>query len=155
MTRKEKAKRDNETRPDAKTYLRQYIYASLAINGGIDELTSLRALAEKVTSSISGQPKGSGRSREEIICKMVDLEKELDEKIDRMVELRIKIEKEISLVADQRYRSILQMRYINGWTLEKIAVETGYSWRQVNRIHGQALERFRKDVIECHIDPVI
>ena len=146
--RKKKPEKEANSTEDVKTYLQQYISANIAINGGLDELIRLRALAERVTASMNGQPKGSQGSREEVLCKMVDLEGEIDQRIQKMVALRKKIEQEISQLQDQRYRSLLQLRYFNGWTLEKISGEMGYSSRQAVRIYNQALKQFQKEILE-------
>lgn len=50
-----------------------------------------------------------------------------------------------------KYRRLLQYRYLNFYTFEKIAVLMDYSWRHVHRVHNEAL-KLMEDVIECHID---
>ena len=48
---------------------------------------------------------------------------------------------------------ILYKRYFNNESFENIAVECGYSWRHIHRLHSEALKNFDKlynDVIECH-----
>ena len=39
---------------------------------------------------------------------------------------------------------ILFSRYIEKKTFEKIATEMEYSWRQIVRLHGKALQQFEK-----------
>lgn len=51
---------------------------------------------------------------------------------------------------NNKYRRLLQYRYLNFCTFEEIAVMMHYSWRHVHRIHAEAL-RAMDDVIECHI----
>ena len=46
------------------------------------------------------------------------------------------------------YESLLLNRYINGKTWEMIADELHYSTKQVQRFHGNALEKL-KDVLKC------
>lgn len=52
---------------------------------------------------------------------------------------------------NNKYRRLLQYRYLNFYTFEQIAVMMNYTWRHVHRIHAEALEAI-KDVIVCHID---
>ena len=51
-------------------------------------------------------------------------------------------------------RTILILRYLNFQTWEMIACKMNYSYKQVCRLHGKALNLI-KDVIECPIAPVI
>ena len=45
----------------------------------------------------------------------------------------------IAEVPDTTLRTLLTKRYLNFEKWEKIAVDLNYSWRQVMRLHGQAL----------------
>ena len=55
---------------------------------------------------------------------------------------------------DATLRTILILRYLNFQTWEMIACRIHYSYKQVCRLHGKALNLI-KDVIECPIAPVI
>ncbi|MFC2314317.1 MAG: sigma factor-like helix-turn-helix DNA-binding protein [Selenomonas massiliensis] len=63
---------------------------------------------------------------------------------DKLVALRNEAGTLIEQIADGRYREVLKRRYLHGQTLERIAVDLGYSYRQIKRIHGGALCRFKK-----------
>lgn len=54
-------------------------------------------------------------------------------------------------VESNKYRRLLQYRYLNFYTFEEIAVMMHYSWRHIHRLHSEAL-RAMEHVIECHID---
>lgn len=54
-------------------------------------------------------------------------------------------------VNNNKYRRLLQYRYLNFYTFEEIAVMMHYSWRHVHRIHSEALHAMQH-VIECHTD---
>lgn len=41
-------------------------------------------------------------------------------------------------------RRLLRLRYIDGLTWERVAVEMDYSWTQVHRLHGEALAELRE-----------
>lgn len=56
--------------------------------------------------------------------------------------LRSKIEGEIGSIEDNVSREILFSKYILGMSLESIAESLSYSKRQVERLHGKALEKF-------------
>ena len=38
---------------------------------------------------------------------------------------------------------VLRLRYIRGLKWEEVAVEMGYSWKQIHRIHSSALTNFK------------
>ena len=76
-------------------------------------------------------------------------------KWDELIAMREEAKERIGEIADGRYREVLHRRYLQGESWEYIAVGMGYSFRQVLRIHGEALAAFPKDVIECHMRPVI
>ena len=68
-------------------------------------------------------------------------------KWDELIALRKEAEERIDKLKDGRYRVVLKRRYLCGQTLERIAVDLGYSYRQVKRIHGGALCQIQKDVL--------
>jgi DNA-directed RNA polymerase specialized sigma subunit len=91
---------------------------------------------------LTAEPRGGGTiygKTEEILAKIVDLENEIDADIDQLISIRDNIKAVIEAVEDDRERLLLQYRYLDGWTFEKIAVEMNYSWRQIHRLHSQAL----------------
>lgn len=63
----------------------------------------------------------------------------------KLVELRagqLEVEKAIEpLPTDERM--LMRYRYLEGLTWEEVAVEMGYTWRHVHRIHARALERVK------------
>ena len=68
-------------------------------------------------------------------------------KRDELIALRKEAEERIDKLKDGRYRAVLKRRYLCGQTLERIAVDLGYSYRQVKRIHGGAMCQIQKDVL--------
>jgi RNA polymerase sigma factor (sigma-70 family) len=54
----------------------------------------------------------------------------------------LEIEGAIDLL-QPRERTLLRLYYIDGLTWEQVAYEMDYSWRQVHRIHGDALMKLK------------
>ena len=52
---------------------------------------------------------------------------------------REKIERSIRTVPDENESEVLRLRYLKDKQWEEIALEMGYSWQHVHRIHGKAL----------------
>ena len=127
-------------------YLKRYINLDREIERKLEEVARLRAKLTKITQVHSTEPRGGGSiygKTEEILAKIVDLEKEIDADVDRLVAIRDGIKTMIEAVEDDRERLLLQYRYLDGWTFEKIAVEMHYSWRQIHRLHSRALSNLK------------
>ena len=63
--------------------------------------------------------------------------KQLQRKLDELMDERQKLEEYIESVNDDIARMILRLRYINGLGWNQIGNELGYSERQVRRKHEQ------------------
>ena len=131
----------------AKEYLRQLSRKDARINALIERQRRCRELAERRTAVYRDTPGGGRRcssSVEEYVVKIIDLEREIDRRIDEYVDLTREIETAIDRIDDDRYRDILRFRYINGWSWERIAREMHYDRRQITRLHGLALLEIEK-----------
>lgn len=126
-------------------YLKQYKNLDNYINQLIEDADRLRTRAEKITPTLTGLPQGGDgeNQRELAICKLVDLNNEINEKVDEYVDLGREIRKVIDTVQDIRLRTILQLKYIDGLSWEKIAVELDCSWRNLHRLHPKALREIK------------
>jgi len=132
---------------DAKTYLRQLPDLDKEINAMLERRERYEALAMRRTGGYTGGMPGAQHrdsSVERYACKLVDLTREIDRKIDAYVDLTREAEALIECVSDDKYRDILTHRYMLGWDWQKIANLIGYERRQVTRLHGYALREFQK-----------
>ena len=48
---------------------------------------------------------------------------------------------------EPRERWLVRLHYIDGLTWEQVAVEMDYSWRQVHRIHSDALDKLKEEEV--------
>ena len=110
----------------------------------MEQKESIRALAERTTvdftkEKVSG---GSGTTSpmEDATVKLIDLGHEINEYIDRLVDLKREILDTISQVGDVSDQLPLEMRYINGKGWYDISKYMGYDKRWVMRLHGIALK---------------
>jgi len=127
-------------------YLKRYITLDREIDRKLKEVGRLRSKLTRITQVLTAEPRGGGSiygKTEEILAKIVDLEKEIDADVDRLIAVRDNIKSVIEVVEDDRERLLLQYRYLDGWTFEKIAVEMNYSWRQIHRLHSKALTNLK------------
>lgn len=91
------------------------------------------------------------------VVKIVDLEREIDKRIDGLVDQKADALRRIDKVFGLDRRNVLIARYVNGLTWEAIAANLNYSVRHVLRLHSAALCDFAKknpdvlkDVTLCH-----
>ncbi len=129
-----------------KEYLEQYRKLDGKINAKLQHLEELKAKALYISPSTenAGSWNSLPRSRvEEITDNIMQLQKEINDKIDRLVNLEREIRRAIDKLADDKMREVLEYHYINGMTLEQTAVKMNYSYRQICRIHGEALAEIK------------
>ena len=106
-----------------------------------EEIAYWESKAQKATASWSAVP-SVGKSSDKVqtgAIKIAELRESLIDKINHLVAVRIEIERAIGTVQDDTQRRLLRRKYINGLTLEQIAVEMHYSYVHTCRIHGYAL----------------
>nr|DAP59473.1 MAG TPA: Protein of unknown function (DUF1492) [Caudoviricetes sp.] len=131
-----------------KEYLSRYRWQNDRINAKLEQAAELRRKVRTVASHSSGDTTGAGSSAiydrvGEITARIVDMEHEIDDDIDRCIDIQREVLSVISSVPDERLRHLLELKYINCLTLEEIAVRMDYSYKQICRLHGQALLQVR------------
>jgi len=127
----------------AKDYLSQAYRIDQRINSKIEQVSSLHDLATKATSTLSDIPPSGARNfhrMEDIICKIIDLESDINTDIDDLVDLKREIVELIKSVSNPEYQTILELRYLCFKTWEQIAVNMCYSIHHLYKMHNAALE---------------
>lgn len=128
----------------AKEYLTQYRTLNDSINAKLGQVAELRRKAQTAgggSSDGAHSPLPYDRIGE-ITAKICDREAEINCEIDALVELQREISAKIARVDDSRLRLLLELRYLNCMTFERVAVAMNYSYMQVCRLHGRALAAF-------------
>ena len=88
------------------------------------------------------RPDSPNRQRmADTICKIVDLEREVNEDIDRLVDLKAEARRVINAVSDPDQQLILELRYLCYKPWNEIMTELGYSEPTIYRLHGEALKK--------------
>ena len=151
----------NMTNREKKEWLGQYRLAGKEIDRLEEERDIWRSRAEKMTPSFCLVPGGGGTNRIETAAeRLEDIQSKLDAAIAVHADLRDAIAAAIGAVEDVRLRYLLERRYIDGMTWEQVAVDMSYGYRQVCRLHGDALDAVKipsspKDVLECHTESML
>ena len=86
------------------------------------------------------------------VVKIVDLEREINEDIDMLIEVKKGIMAMIKKVENPEYQTLLELRYLCFKRWEQIALDMDYSIQHTFRIHNKALEKikFFKDESKCY-----
>lgn len=130
-----------------KEFLNQAYRLDQRIQSKIEQLDSLNALATKASSTLSHMPKNPNKATstmENTICKIIDLQHEINEDIDRLVDLKTEIVAAIKSVENREYQTLLEKRYLCFETWEQIAVDMHYSLRWIHILHGKALNNLAR-----------
>ena len=126
-----------------KEYLSQYGAIERNIRMMEEEKERCRRRALRITPSY--QPVIGKTGVSDPVARAVEQTEKWEGKIvagiDRLYDLRQEIEEVIGAVPDPIQRELLRRRYISLQSLEKIAVEMNYSYRQILRLHGWGLQQ--------------
>lgn len=127
-----------------KKEFREIIYLDHLINSKLRLLESLKSNRLQVKGmqikSDVVQVSKQGNKQEDLIIKMIDLEKEISKDIDKLIDEK-KRAKAVIDELDGPYRLVMTMRYLECMKWEEIAYRIGYSIQAIYKIHGQALKR--------------
>ena len=125
-----------------KEYFSQTLTLNKRIKSKLDHLAVIRELVSKATSTMSDMPPCESRDvhqMEEAICRMVDLEKEVDADVERLVNLRLEQVRIISEIEKPLYQLILEQRYLCCHSWDYISEELEYDQRYLLRLNNEAL----------------
>ena len=90
------------------------------------------------------QTSGKGDIQIENLAKLEDLLDVYNEKLARVIDLITEFEAAINKLSF-REQQILRLYYIDRLTWEEVCVSMNYSWRQIHRIHAQALAQLKDE----------
>lgn len=126
----------------AKEYLSQAYRIDQRISSKIKQVQSLRDLAEKASATLSNVPPSGTRNihrMEDVICKMIDLESEINAELMRLIDTKHEIVTVINCVENHELQTLLELRYLCFNTWEEISVALHLDIRWVHRLHNKAL----------------
>ena len=127
----------------ARDYLSQAYRLDQRINSKLEQVESLNDLATKVSSTLTGMPKNPNRATStmaDTVTKIIALQAEINNDIDRLVDLKREMVAVIKAVANTERQTLLELRYLCFKTWEQIAVEMDYTVRNVHLLHKEALK---------------
>lgn len=132
---------------NVKEYLGQAHRLDQRINSKLEQIALLRDLATKVTVTYSDMPRNpnKGGSRvEDTVIKIMGLEEEINQDIDRLVDLKADITHLIKKLDNHDHQILLEQRYLCFKSWEQISVDMDYSIQHIFRLHDKALRELSK-----------
>lgn len=128
---------------EKKKYLRRYLDAKRRANLLQEQIASLRENKISPSGTLDGMPHGSGTSDlSGYAARLDELLRELEAEKDMQMITYHEIWNQVKKIPNATEQEVLTRRYLFGQSWEKIAVELHYSYRQIIRIHGAALQHF-------------
>lgn len=127
---------------NTKEYLSQAFRLNERINSKLEQIQSLNDLATNCSAVISDMPRNPNRSGSpmaDAIIKIISLQDEINDDIDKMVDLKRELVSVVKEVKDVECQILLELRYLCFHSWEDIAVEMGYTVRNIHYLHKQAL----------------
>ena len=114
----------------AKEFLQQYYQINCEIDALLEDVSNLRRMTDKTIQTLTCEKMQvpSESVIESILTKIMNMEKEADEKIDKLKQIKDEIVKVITQIPDTTCQNVLFRRYICGHTWEKIAVDMHYNY---------------------------
>lgn len=128
-------------------YLKQIERLDRMIQNKLTEIYQLKQMATSITSEpkeVNVQASTDKDRLGKTVSKLVDLERQTDKLVDEYINKRALIISQIDKVENTNMYHILSEKYVARKDLGTIACEMGYSFRQVRRIHGNALVEFER-----------
>ena len=124
--------------------LKSYKFNQEWIKDRLEYIEEYKTNLTKITTMLSDMPKGSRKVQDNIAEKLAILMDNINDILDKVLkqnENQKKILDQLEKV-EEPYRLILEKVYIQDKTLVTVASEMNYSYRDLCRKHGIALNKF-------------
>jgi len=125
--------------------LKEYKYLKIRIDTKLEDYERDFARATKMTSVIDGMPKAQNKPNY-VVEDFLDASMEIVNLFKEDLKKQADIEKQLKAMNDERYHTALYLRYIVYATeknpLEHVASTMNYSYNEMCKINGEALNKF-------------
>ena len=109
----------------------------------IQFLNDMATRASAIMSDMPGSPNRNIHKMEDTICKIIDLQTEIEADMNSLIRRKRQIVDCINQVDDMEARMVLEERYLRKTKWEDIALYANRSRRQIFRIHDEALKKIK------------
>ena len=94
-------------------------------------------------ANLSGMPRGGNYDWTDAVAKLVEMDNAIGAEIMELCRIKREVNAAIDAVEDVKLRRVLELRYRNYLSWDRIAEDMGYERRHITRLHGMALLRVR------------
>jgi hypothetical protein len=120
-------------------YLKRYSVCYKEIERLYEEKERLTSIRDKITQTLSDMPKGSNGDKSNVADSIIELDYQIEYEVAKWIRTGDRIKNIMESVQDDNLKLLLRYRYINNMKFEEIAVKMGYCWKQIHRLHNNAL----------------
>lgn len=127
----------------AKDYLQKVSKLDKMINNKMVEIAQWKAIAQGTTGHSDGervQASGSQQKMADAVCRYVEIEKQLDKCIDKLIDTKQDVIRTIEQLPENEY-DLLHKIYIQGKSMDDVADAYGKTYSWATTVHGRALKR--------------
>ncbi len=127
-----------------KDELKNIPYLDGLINSKIRQLDQLKRYRGRLPTYRGQEPvqSGIGDSTAGIALKIVQLDEEIAQDIERLVDLKAEARVLFrQLDDDLKYKSVMELRYLECMTWREVAQSLHFSYKHVFKLHSEALRR--------------
>lgn len=122
------------------------------------DIAQLKDLALSITPSYEGERVQASSDLQKMgsaVNKWVDKEREMNEQIDRLVDLRLEIANTIEHLKKPKESGVLHMLYVQGKSFKEIAQHYDKSVSWATSVHGRALQSLQKELDARSCDKIV
>ena len=116
-----------------------------------DNIAAMRSVVEQCTTHLSVtagcNPSKNKDSFENVMLSITEAEKELEEKVKHLAQMKINIIMTISKLKDRDQQEVLRMRYIEELSWDAISLKKEVTEQRVYQIHREALANLEKIIV--------
>ena len=131
----------------ARDYLEQLKTIDKTIENKLREKEQWRSMALSTTTQLGGERVQSSHNPQKMsdaIVKYIELEDEINECVDRLVDLRKEIISLLDAIDNPLDYAVLHKHYVQYKSFGKIAAEENYSYQYIIEVHGRGLKKVQK-----------
>lgn len=131
----------------AKEYLSQIAKYNAMIDSKLSEIDRLYAMVTRITPTMKQDVVSGGGESDKLanaVAKIVDLKNEVNREVDYLVDLKREVARKLEGLKKPNHYKVLHLKYISLMTWDAIAAEMDYCKRNVQILHGNALQEFAK-----------
>lgn len=133
-------------RVKAKEYLKRLEKLDKLIENKLAEKEQWKAIATSTTQQMSAdrvQSSGNPQKMADAVCKIIEIEAEIDACIDRLVDTKKEVINTLEKLNPTEY-DLLHKIYVQYLAFEDVADKKGKSYSWVTTVHGRALKNVQR-----------